>query len=61
MLWNNLPKSLRYAASAEHFKRNKVAVYRIPKRQSRKAVVLNLSLTDDLPCLNKDLHTHIHP
>ena len=23
-------------------------------------LVFNLSLTDDFPCLNKDLHTYIH-
>ena len=48
MLWNNLPKSLKNAASVvEHFKRNikKVADILDSTRQSRKAVVISFSFT----------------
>ena len=47
MLWNNLLKSLKNAASVEHFKRNikKVADISDSTRQSRKAVVISFSFT----------------
>ena len=63
-LWNNLPQDLESVCSTGQFKRGIVRSYlryRIPTRQSFKIVVmsfsfLSFSLTDDSPCLNKDLH-----